>query len=123
MRGGMEVIGLAAEVTSAKIAVDAHKSALQWRTQDREWRAQDIQFRAFELRVNNRLRVEREVDLKTQQLKTVANLSALIAGFGMMVSVCLVNVCCTGQCHSLPCRLLHTLCLLHPLCAGSPPRD
>ena len=54
--------------------------ALEWRQQDMEQRARDNAHRRLQV-------LWRSVDLKVQQLKAISNLSALIAGFSMVVLV------------------------------------
>lgn len=54
-----------------------------------ENRAEDMKYRAFEQHMHRLHTVRRLIDEKTQQLKSISHLSALIAGFSM---VCMVEV-------------------------------
>ena len=59
---------------------------IAWNVENRN---QDLKHRDLELRWRHIDDVRRQVDLKTQQLKNISHLSALLAGFSM---VCMVEV-------------------------------
>lgn len=69
-----------AELSNTILNLADTSRALQWRQEDMEQRARDNAHRRLEV-------LWRAVDLKVQQLKAISNLSALIAGFSMVVLV------------------------------------
>ena len=68
-------------------AQEWRKEDLKWRKREQKWREQDIQWREAEKMVIALDQKERVVDLKCKAMKSIANLSALVAGFTIVMFV------------------------------------
>src|SRR5262249_10352147 len=92
-----------AAATASLVDVDLNRKtrvdALEWREQDlafmeeqRRWheiaiqhRREDINYRRQEIEQRNLVNRRREIDEKNEQLKNIANIAALIAGFSLVL--------------------------------------
>ena len=97
----MNLAAATASLVDVDLSRKSRGDALQWREEDvefmdeqRAWhelslqhRKEDMYFRHQEIEQRNLINRRREIDEKIEQLKNIANISALIAGFSMILLV------------------------------------
>jgi len=89
-----QVLGMAASLYDVDLSRQQRVDALQWRSEDIqyrnetiEWRKMDILWRQADLIQRDLDNRRREIDEKNEQLRQLANVAAIIAGFALTVLV------------------------------------